>query len=227
MAKEENKIEVITAVYKTYLHCPKCAHDIQKPLLRIPGVHRVDANFEKGEITVKGAIDAKKIHARLQKWSNKKVELISETKSNEEVKKEKIRTITIKAYLHCDQCEKEARRRLLLHRGIHNVKTDIKSQTITVEGVIESGKLIAYMRERVHKYGEIINVQEKKKELEKKEEKREKVVDEVKSAGDKVVEFKEVVVKEVEFKAEVPYFIHYVYAPQMFSDENPNACSIF
>ncbi|KAL8028425.1 hypothetical protein ABFX02_14G159200 [Erythranthe guttata] len=231
MAKEENKIEVITAVYKTYLHCPKCAHDIQKPLLRIPGVHRVDAKFEKGEITVKGAIDAKKIHARLQKWSNKKVELISETKSNEEVKKEKIRTIIIKAYLHCDQCEKEAHRRLLLHRGIHNVKTDIKSQTITVEGVIESEKLIAYMRERVHKYGEIINVQEKKKELEKKElekkeEKREKVVDEVKSSGKKVVEFKEVV-KEVEVKAEVPYFIHYVYAPQMFSDENPNACSIF
>ncbi|XP_012832669.1 PREDICTED: uncharacterized protein LOC105953541 [Erythranthe guttata] len=195
MAKEENKVEFITAVYKTYLHCPKCAHDIQKPLLRIPGIHRVDAKFEKGEITVKGAIDAKKIHARLQKWSNKKVELISETKSNEEVKKEKIRTITIKAYLHCDQCEKEACRRLLLHRGIHNVKTDIKLQTITVEGVIESEKLVAYMRERVHKYGE------------------------------KVVEFKEVV-KEVEVRAEVPYFIHYVYAPQMSSDENPNACSI-
>jgi hypothetical protein len=23
-----------------------------------------------------------------------------------------------------------------------------------------------------------------------------------------------------------PYFIHYVYAPQLFSDENPNACSV-
>lgn len=53
------------------------------------GVHSVDAKFEKGEITVKGAVDAKKIHARLQKWSKKKVELISETKSKEEVKKVK------------------------------------------------------------------------------------------------------------------------------------------
>lgn len=51
------------------------------------GVHKVDAKFEKGEITVTGAVDAKKIHARLQKWSKKKVELISEAKSKEEVLK--------------------------------------------------------------------------------------------------------------------------------------------
>lgn len=115
----------------------------------------------------------------------------------------------------------------ILHTGIHSVKTDIKAQTLTVEGVIESEKLIVYMRKRVHKYAEI--VQEKKKEEEvKKVEKKETVVkvSEVKS-GDKVVEFKEV--KKVEVKSkegEAPYFIHYVYAPQMFSDENPNACSI-
>ncbi|XP_011093976.1 heavy metal-associated isoprenylated plant protein 4 [Sesamum indicum] len=222
MAKEEKKVEVITAVYKAYLHCPKCAHDIQKPLLRIPGVHSVDVKFEKGEITVKGGIDAKKIHARLQKWSKKKVELISETKSKEEVKaKEAIKKITMKAYLHCDQCEREVRRRLLMHKGIHNVTTDTKAQSITVEGVMEQEKLITYMRERVHKYAEIVQ--------EKKVEKKETVKVEVKSAdGDKVVEeFKEVKKVEVKTKeAEVPYFIHYVYAPQLFSDENPNACSI-
>ncbi|GFP93891.1 hypothetical protein PHJA_001533400 [Phtheirospermum japonicum] len=229
MAKEEKKTEVITAVYKAYLHCPKCAHDMQKPLLRIPGVHKVDTKFEKGEITVKGAIDAKKIHARLQKWSNKKVELISETKSKEDAKKddakkETIKTITMKAYLHCDQCEREARRRLLMHKGIHNVKTDVKAQRITVEGVIEPEKLVAYMRKKVHKYAEI--VQEKKKEENKKETGGNKI--EVKSGdSNKVVEFKEV--KKVEAKTkdgETPYFIHYVYAPQLFSDENPNSCSI-
>lgn len=51
------------------------------------GVHKVDAKFEKGEITVTGAIDAKKVHARIHKWSKKKVELISEAKSKEEVVK--------------------------------------------------------------------------------------------------------------------------------------------
>lgn len=47
----------------------------------------MEAKFDKGEIIVKGAIDAKKIHTRLQKWSKKKVELVSETKSKEEEKK--------------------------------------------------------------------------------------------------------------------------------------------
>ncbi|KAL3615446.1 hypothetical protein CASFOL_041107 [Castilleja foliolosa] len=219
MAKEEKKTEVITAKYKAYLHCPKCAHDMQKPLLRIPGVHKVDTKFEKGEITVKGAIDAKKIHAKLQKWSNKKVELISETKSKEEAKNDvQTKTITMKAYLHCDQCEREARRRLLMHKDIHNVKTDVKAQRITVEGVIEPEKLVSYMRKRVHKYAEIIVQGNKKKEEENKKEIGKK----------KDVEFNEV--KKVEGKSkegnETPYFIHYVYAPQLFSDENPNSCSI-
>ncbi|KAK4476481.1 hypothetical protein RD792_015635 [Penstemon davidsonii] len=223
MAKEEKKTEVITAVYKAYLHCPKCAHDIQKPLLSIPGVHSVDVKSDKGEITVIGAVDAKKVHARLQKWSKKKVELISETKSNVQVKKETIKTITMKTYLHCDQCEREVRKRLLLHKGIHNLKTDIKAQTITVEGVIESEKLIAYMRKKVHKYAEIVIPpipKEKKEELKKETVK----VVETKSGA---VEFKEVKKVEVKTKeGEAPYFIHYVYAPQLFSDENPNACSI-
>ncbi|KAL1546565.1 heavy metal-associated isoprenylated plant protein 4 [Salvia divinorum] len=222
MAKEEKKVEVITAVYKAHLHCPKCAHDIQKPLLKMPGVHKVEAKFDKGEITVNGAIDAKKIHTRLQKWSKKKVELVSETKSKEdEKKKETIRAITMKAFLHCDQCEREARRRLLMHRGIHNVKTDIKAQTISVEGVIEAEKLKAYMKKKVHKYAEI--VQEKKKE----EEKKEKVVKVVEEKTTVIKEFKEV--EKVEVKAKdggAPYFIHYVHAPQLFSDENPNACAI-
>ncbi|XP_057800304.1 heavy metal-associated isoprenylated plant protein 4-like [Salvia miltiorrhiza] len=222
MAKEEKKVEVIIAVYKAHLHCPKCAHDIQKPLLKIPGVHKVETKFEKGEITVKGTVDAKKIHTRLQKWSKKKVELVSETKSKEEEKKkETIRTITMKAFLHCDQCERETRARLLMHRGIHNVKTDVKAQTITVEGVIEAEKLRAYMKKKVHKYAEI--VQEKKKE----EEKKEKVVKVVEEKTSVIKEFKEVEKVEVKIKeGGTPYFIHYVHAPQLFSDENPNACSI-
>lgn len=31
---------------------------------------------------------------------------------------------------------------------------------------------------------------------------------------------------EIKIKDNVPYIIHYVYAPQLFSDENPNSCSI-
>lgn len=37
-AKVEVEKETISiAVYKANLHCPKCAHDIKKPLMRTPG----------------------------------------------------------------------------------------------------------------------------------------------------------------------------------------------
>lgn len=101
------------------------------------------------------------------------------------------------------------------HAGIHSVKTDIKAQTITIEGAIEEDKLIKYMRKKVHKNVEIIK--------EKKEEKKEKEKVEIKT-----VEGKEI--KKVEGtknkEGEIPYFVHYAYAPQLFSDENPNACSV-
>lgn len=54
------------------------------------GVHNVDAKYEKNEVTVKGFIEAKKIQGRLQKWSKKNVDIISETKSKVEEKEKKV-----------------------------------------------------------------------------------------------------------------------------------------
>lgn len=54
------------------------------------GVHTVDAKYDKNEVTVKGFIDAKKIQGRLQKWSKKNVDIISETKSKVEEKEKKV-----------------------------------------------------------------------------------------------------------------------------------------
>ncbi|KAG5565288.1 hypothetical protein RHGRI_001247 [Rhododendron griersonianum] len=182
------------------------------------GVQSVDVQFEKGEVTVKGSIDEKEMHKRLEKLSKKKVEIVDN--------KAKI--------------TKEVR--------IHDVKMDAKAQTITIEGSVEPEKLLTFMQERVHKHAEIIPPKQEKKE-EKKEEKKklEKEEDEDKKKKENQVEKKDklytVQVKKaetrrvVEFKEEakvegktpegnVPYFVHYVYAPQTFSEENPNACSI-
>ncbi|KAL7593865.1 hypothetical protein Lser_V15G31860 [Lactuca serriola] len=226
MAKVEEKKETITiAVYKANLHCPKCAHDIKKPLLRTPGVHKVDAKHEKGQITVEGTFEVKKIHERLEKWSRKKVEILSQDKKileKKDAKKETIiKTTKIKAYMHCEKCEHDLRAKLLKHKGIHDVKTDIKSQTVVIEGVIEAEKIVTYMQKRARKHAEIIPIPPPKEKVETKE----KVIVDVVST--KIVEFEEK--KKVEAKTkdgEVPYFVHYVYAPQMFSDENPNACLV-
>lgn len=38
----------------------------------------MDVKHEKGEITVEGTFEVKKIHERLEKWSRKKVEILSQ-----------------------------------------------------------------------------------------------------------------------------------------------------
>ncbi|KAG9159208.1 hypothetical protein Leryth_024465 [Lithospermum erythrorhizon] len=142
--------------------------------------------------------------------------------------KEAIKSIIVKTYMHCEQCERDLKQRLIKHKGIHNVNINSKAQTVTIEGVIESEKLISYMRNRVHKHAEIVEPSKGKKEEkeETKEKKKEAIAVGVKSKEEIVeyTEFKKVEAKTKE--AEAPYFIHYVYAPQLFSDENPNACTI-
>ncbi|XP_018818671.1 heavy metal-associated isoprenylated plant protein 4 isoform X2 [Juglans regia] len=267
---KEKVEEVINAVYRVNLHCQQCARDISKPLMRTQGVHAVDADFEKGEIKVKGVIDPIKMQKRIEKLSKKKVVLVSPiVKPKESVTIEKkvkepiMRTTSVKVHMHCDKCEQDLKKRLLMHKGIHSVKTDMKAQTLTVGGTIEPDNLLSYLKKKVNKLAEIIT----SKQVEKKEEKKDK--DDQKptekagdgkpkekpteKAGDgkpkekpteksgdgnpsntestKIIEvYKEAdQTKVVEVKAKegnAPYFIHYVYAPQLFSDENPNACSV-
>ncbi|KAK2650930.1 hypothetical protein Ddye_018419 [Dipteronia dyeriana] len=246
--KDEKKKEadgVITGIYKVNLHCPQCASKIKKPLLRTQGVQSVEADIEKSEIKVKGVIDVVKIHKSIEKLSKRKVELISpqikinkETAATEikklaakENKESIIRTTSVKVHMHCEKCEHDLQKKLLKHRGVHSVKTDMKAQTVTVQGTIESDKLLSYFRKKVHKHADIITSKPDQKREEKKEKEKEKEKEKVEAAissqSTKIVEFKEEVKVEVKSKEiSAPYFIHYVYAPQLFSDENPNACSI-
>jgi len=125
-----------------------------------------------------------------------------------------------------------------MNEGIFDVKTDQKAESVTVEGTIEVDKLISFLRKRVHKNVEIVSIKEVKKEEKKgKEEGKSSETTKEKDKGEstkkkgdettKIIEAREEHQKEeVKIKDNVPYIIHYVYAPQLFSDENPNSCSI-
>ncbi|XP_062097630.1 heavy metal-associated isoprenylated plant protein 4 [Humulus lupulus] len=235
-------VGVITGVYKTNLHCPQCALDIKRPLLCTQGIHNVETDMEKCEIWVKGSFDPIKIQKRIQKLCKKKVELILpkvqiketslvEKKVIKETKQPDLRTTSVKVHLHCDQCARDLEKKLIRQKGIQSVKADMKTQILRVEGSVEGEKLVSFLRKKVHKHAEIIvpkNIEEKKVEI--KEEKVVKEKQGITTTYDlvKKVEIKEQV-KVVEAKSKegnAPYFIHYVYAPQHFSDENPNACTI-
>ncbi|KAF9624363.1 hypothetical protein IFM89_010389 [Coptis chinensis] len=234
MGKEEKKEDkeghgLITALYKLNLHCPQCAREIKRPLLRSQGVQSVDVDIEKGEIKVIGKVDGKKIHERIEKISKKKVvmTLAPKTKDNkgEEKKGKKesvsISTTVLKVHMHCGKCEYDLKKTILKLKGVHSVKSDFKAGTLTVDGTLDPPKLVKYIHKKVRKHAEIVTKKTEKKVEEKKET--------VKEVEVKIVETKvEGEVKKVEAKTKdtAPYFVHYVYAPQLFSDENPNACSI-
>lgn len=267
--KEEKKKdgnEVITAIYRVNLHCQECGSKIKKHLMTTQGVQNADIDMDKGEIKAKGKLDPLKILNLIEKKSKKKVELISPKlkpkestatdKKPMETKDPIIRTISVKVHMHCDKCEADLKQRLMKHKGIFNVKTDKKAQSVSVEGTIEAEKLLSFMRKRVHKNAVVISIKEAKTEEKKEKGKEEgkpsetnKDKNESKSGestkkkddskpgestkekeGKSIVSTKE---KEdgksgetTKTKENVPYIIHYVYAPQLFSDENPNSCSI-
>ncbi|KAL5724359.1 hypothetical protein ACHQM5_007631 [Ranunculus cassubicifolius] len=237
--KKEAKKEgdgIITALYKLNLHCLQCAKEIKRPLMRTQGVHKVDYSIEKNEIKVTGKFEGKKIHEQIQKISKTKVEMTLVTKSDNKVvekkdKKELVTSITtFKVFMHCAKCEYDLRKTILKLEGVYNVKSDLKAETMVVEGTIEPSKLVKYIHKKIGKHAEIVIKKAEKKVEEKKEAVKEVKVKEV---DVKIVETNVLTYLGEEKKVEVkskestaPYFVHYVYAPQTFSDENPNACSI-
>ncbi|XP_042509945.1 heavy metal-associated isoprenylated plant protein 4 isoform X2 [Macadamia integrifolia] len=247
---EEGEDEVCTAVYKVNLHCAQCAREIKKPIIRTQGVHSVDIDNESGEITVKGKIDLHKIQYLIEKRSKKKVELVSPIpKIKEKVEKEENKekkednepiysAMTMKVHLHCRNCEYDMERKLLKLKGVYSVNTDIKSQTVKVDGTIDPPTVIKFIHKNLHKHAEIISTKEEVKEQKKvkenestketKKQEKEKLkevdIKFIEATGSKDKEEKNVEVKVQE--EYVPYVIHCNYAPQLFSDENPNACTI-
>ncbi|XP_008786377.2 heavy metal-associated isoprenylated plant protein 4 [Phoenix dactylifera] len=231
VVEKEKREEVITAVYKLHLHCKDCARQVEKTIIRTQGIHKVDIEVETGKVSVKGVFDPVKIHKRIEKKTRKKVELISPKpkekvdkppeKKVEKKKEEVVKTTVIKVHMHCKNCEYDLQRKLLKLKGVHTVKMNRDAQTCTVVGTIEEKKLIEYIRKKANKHGEIVP-QKIEKKVEKEEEKK-KV--EVKDGKEKV----EVVKEKEEVKSKdivVPYFVHCTHAPDWFSDENPNACSV-
>lgn len=244
--EEKEKVEAITAIYKVNLHCQQCWREIKKPLSRTQGVQNVEVDMEKNEIRVKGSnLDVLKIHKQIEELSKKRVELISPkvkpkekdpSKATDNKPKPTIinRTVTAKVHLHCAKCEQDLKNKLLKHKGIYSVKTDMKAQTLTMEGSIEAEKFKSYLKKKLQKHADITADSSKPTPPpEKTKEKPKEKPSSETTTTDKKTIVAEIQTKDnnnesnnVDNKNNVPYFIHYVYAPQLFSDENPNACTV-
>ncbi|MQM19516.1 hypothetical protein Taro_052522 [Colocasia esculenta] len=233
--KEEEPPEI---VLKVYMHCEACAKKVEKSLRGYEGVEEVKADCKAHKVVVKGkTADPVKICERVQRKTGRKTELISplpkppeeekkEEPPKEEEKKEEPTPITVvlKVRMHCDACAQVLQKRIRKMEGVESVETDLPNEQVIVKGFIDPAKLVANVYRRTRKQASIVKDEEKKEEEEKKPEEAKEKAEEKKEEG-KEEDDKKADVKKLEYWPP-RYYVEYAYAPQIFSDENPNACSV-
>ncbi|XP_073312906.1 heavy metal-associated isoprenylated plant protein 7-like [Primulina huaijiensis] len=240
--KDEEPQEIILRVD---MHCAACARKVTRSLKGFQGVEDVTADCKASKVVVKGnAADPSKVCQRIQKKTGRKVELISPLpKPPEESKKEETKpepkeekkveplpviNVVLKVRMHCDACAQALERRIVKIHGVESVTTDIANDQVTVKGVLDPDKLVNDVYKKTGKQASVVKDEEKKEE-EKKEEEKKDEKQEDKKQGEESKEDNDVDKKTDIKKNEYwppKYNLEYAYAPQMFSDENPNACSV-
>ncbi|KAK7358664.1 hypothetical protein VNO77_00602 [Canavalia gladiata] len=186
----------------------------------------------------------------------KKPEEKEKPKPEEKKEEPQVITVVLKVHMHCEACAQEIKRRIERMKGVESAEPDLKNSQVSVKGVFESGKLVEYVYKRTGKQAVIVKQEAEKKEEEAKEgkeekkaeegekdekgsgegeEKKEKKEGEGDGKGGETVgeETKVVELKKNEYYYNPPRYGMEFYAypgpqypPQIFSDENPNACSV-
>ncbi|XP_073008585.1 heavy metal-associated isoprenylated plant protein 3-like [Typha latifolia] len=157
-------------------------------------------------------------------------------------KKPKESTVVLKIRLHCEGCIDRIKRRIQKIKGVDQVTVDAAKELVTVKGTMDVKSLPEVLKEKLKRNVEVVPGKKEdgggekkggdggeKKEKgggEKKEEgggekKEKKEEGGEKSAANPVME-----ANKYDYYAPYGYRIEMVHAPQIFSDENPNACSI-
>ncbi|XXG47076.1 hypothetical protein AAC387_Pa02g1776 [Persea americana] len=233
-SEEERKFE-----YKVFMHCEGCAKKLKKSLRGFQGVEDVVTDCKGSKVVVKGkTVDPLKVLDRLQHKSHRKVEILTQLPetpaedakkaeeeeketAKEEEKKEEIPVVvvvTLKVHMHCEACAQGLKKRIRRMKGVESANPDPKSSLVVVKGIFTPQELVEYVYKKVGKHAEIV-----KQETEKKKEEKEKEGgEEDKDEDDTKVEVR----KNEFYYYYTKYNVDCLYPPQIFSDENPNACSV-
>ncbi|XVF26221.1 hypothetical protein REPUB_Repub13aG0280500 [Reevesia pubescens] len=242
--EDEKKEEPPEIVLKVDMHCEACARKVARALKGFEGVEEVATDSKASKVVVKGkTADPIRVCERLQKKSGRKVELISplpklpapeeeKKEENKEPKEEKTEkppaaiTIVLKVGMHCEACAQVLQKRIRKIQGVESVETDVGNDQVIVKGIVDPTKLVDDVYKRTRKQASIVKDEEKKEE-EKKEEKKEEKDGEKKEDedGKGSQDDKKSDIKRSEYYPS-KYYSEFTYPPQIFSDENPNACSV-
>ncbi|CAI9087126.1 OLC1v1021119C2 [Oldenlandia corymbosa var. corymbosa] len=238
------------------MHCEACARKVARALKGFQGVEAVTTDCKGSKVVVKGKeADPTKVCDRIQKKTGRKVELISpspkpppppdEEKKAEENKPtpppgdEKVEppavvTVVLKVQMHCDACAQVLQKRIRKIKGVESVTTDLANNQVIVKGIVDPEKLATDVYKKTGKQASVVKEEEKKEE-EKKEQEKKKEEEEKKKAEEQEKKSEEDEKKNEDVKkneywphpSRYYYMQEYAaYPPQMFSDENPNACIV-
>ncbi|XP_042379857.1 heavy metal-associated isoprenylated plant protein 7-like [Zingiber officinale] len=75
---EEMQPQVIVAVLRVYMHCEACAQEIKKRILRMKGVRSTEPNLKASEVTVKGVFHPEILAAYVLKRTGKHATVVKQ-----------------------------------------------------------------------------------------------------------------------------------------------------
>lgn len=231
------------------LHCVGCAKKIEKYIIKFRGVEGVVINMAKNEVIIKGIVEPQAICNIITKKTKRMAKVISPLPEVEgepipEVVTSQVSepvTVELNVTMHCEACAEQLKGKILKMRGVQTVVTELSTGKVIVTGTMDANNLVDYVYRRTKKQAKIVPQPEPEPEPENKGEKPE--AEEAKPEEKKEEDNKDESKEENEFdedEAMMKRMMYYNYyqplyvvehermapPPQLFSDENPNACCI-
>ncbi|KAF7830812.1 heavy metal-associated isoprenylated plant protein 9 [Senna tora] len=220
------------------LHCVGCAKKIHRSILKIRGVEGVVIDMAKNEVTIKGIVDPQAICNIITKRIKRSAKIISplpqaEGESIPEVVTSQVSapiTVELNVNMHCEACAEQLKRKILKMRGVQKAETEFSTGKVTVMGTMDGEKLVDYVYRRTKKQAKIVP-QAAEPEADKENNKEEKGGGEEEAVVDDIVmndnNVEDEGLKRMMYHYYQPlYVVERIPPPQLFSDENPNACCI-
>ncbi|KAK6124760.1 hypothetical protein DH2020_041494 [Rehmannia glutinosa] len=195
-------------VLKVDMHCEACARKVARALKGFEGVEEVTADYKASKVVVKGkAADPVKVCQRIQRKSGKKVEIVSPLpKPPPENKQPEIKE-------EPKQDKKEEARLITRDPKPPAVVTIVLEVRMHCEACAQ------VLQKRI---GKVKGVESVTTDFANDRVTVKGVLDPDKLVNDV---YKKTDIKKFEY-CPPKYYLEHAYAPQMFSDENPNACSV-
>ncbi|CBI23102.3 unnamed protein product, partial [Vitis vinifera] len=214
------------------LHCVGCAKKIERSLMKIRGVEEVMIDMAQNQVTIKGIVEPQAVCNRIMKKTKRRAKVLSPLPEAEgepmpEVVSSQVSgltTVELNVNMHCEACAAQLKRKILKMRGVQTAETELSTSKVTVTGTMDADRLVDYVYRRTKKQARIVPQPEPEKQEENKEEEKGGENKEEGKVGE--IPMDDETMKRMMYYYQPLYVIERMPPPQLFSDENPNACCI-